>query len=51
VVTWWETNRTSDVPVIRVSTDNGVTFGPMLTLAQNGTIGEAVKGKEPEEGQ
>ena len=51
VVTWWETNRTSDVPVIRVSTDNGATFGPMLTLAQNGTIGEAVKGKEPEEGQ
>lgn len=51
VATWWETNRTSDVPVIRVSTDNGATLGPMLTLAQNGTIGEAVKGKEPEVGQ
>jgi hypothetical protein len=39
------------VPVIRVSKDNGVTLGSMLTLAQNGTIGEAVEGKEPEVGQ
>jgi hypothetical protein len=31
--------------------DNGATLGPMLTLAQNRTIGEAVKGKEPEVGQ
>jgi hypothetical protein len=37
--------------VIRVSTDNGATLGPMLTLSHNGTIGEAVKGKEPEVGQ
>ncbi len=44
VVTWWETNQTSDVPVMRVSNDNGETFGPMLMLAINGTIGE------PEEG-
>ena len=51
VVTWWEINRTSDVPLIRVSTDNGATLGPMLTLAQNGTIGEAVEGEEPEVGQ
>jgi hypothetical protein len=27
VVTWWETNQTSDTPVMRVSDDNGVTFG------------------------
>ena len=39
VVTWWETNQTSDTPVMRVSTDNGATFGPMLMLATNGTLG------------
>ncbi|NOJ32746.1 MAG: hypothetical protein DA329_11470 [Candidatus Nitrosocosmicus sp.] len=39
VVTWWETNQTSDTPVIRVSTDNGATFGPMLMLTTNGTLG------------
>jgi hypothetical protein len=38
VVTWWETNQTSDTPVVRVSNDNGVTFGPVLRLAPNGTI-------------
>jgi hypothetical protein len=41
VVTWWETNQTSDTPVMRVSNDNGATFGPVLTMATNGTIGEA----------
>jgi hypothetical protein len=41
VVTWWETNQTDDTPVMKVSTDNGATFGPMLMLATNGTIGEA----------
>jgi hypothetical protein len=40
VVTWWERDQTSDTPVMRVSTDNGATFGPMLMLANNGTIGE-----------
>jgi hypothetical protein len=30
---------TSDTPVARVSNDNGATFGPMLMLATNGTIG------------
>jgi hypothetical protein len=40
-VTWWETNQTADTPVMRVSTDNGATFGPTLVLATNGTIGEA----------
>ena len=38
-VTWWERNETSDTPVARVSNDNGATFGPMLMLATNGTIG------------
>ena len=48
VVSWWETNQTADTPVTRVSTDNGATFGPVLALATNGTIGEAEE--EPEEG-
>ena len=39
VVTWWETNQTHDKPVMRVSHDNGMTFGPLLKLATNGTIG------------
>jgi hypothetical protein len=40
VVTWWETNETSDLPVMRISNDNGKTFGPLLQLAANGTLGE-----------
>lgn len=40
VVSWWETNQTDDTPVARISTDSGQTFGPILTLATNGTIGE-----------
>jgi hypothetical protein len=38
VVTWWETNQTDDTPVLRISNDNGKTFGPLLKLAGNGTI-------------
>src|SRR5215210_5305549 len=38
IVTWWETNQTSDTPVTRLSSDGGQTFGPMLRLAANGTI-------------
>jgi hypothetical protein len=49
VVTWWETNQTGETPVVRVSNDNGATFGPVLRLAPNGTIGEAEE--EPEEGE
>jgi hypothetical protein len=41
VVTWWESNQTSETPVMRVSDDNGETFGPKLLLAVNGTIGVA----------
>jgi hypothetical protein len=39
VITWWEHNATSNEPVMKVSTDNGATFGPLLKLAANGTIG------------
>ena len=39
VVSWWETNQTSTTPVMRVSNDNGATFGSVLRLAPNGTIG------------
>src|SRR5918996_1111098 len=39
VVSWWETNQTSDVSVARISTDAGETFGPMMMLGTNGTIG------------
>lgn len=38
-VTWWETNETSEEPLVRTSTDNGETFGPAMNLATNGTIG------------
>ena len=38
-VTWWKRNQTSEEPVLRVSSNNGVTFGPMLRLASNSTIG------------
>jgi hypothetical protein len=31
---------------MRVSNDNGATFGPMLMLATNGTIGEMEEGEE-----
>jgi hypothetical protein len=39
VVSWWETNQTSDIPVARISTDAGETFGPIMVLSTNGTIG------------
>ena len=37
-VTWWERNQTANIPVMKISTDNGKSFGPMLKLASNGTI-------------
>jgi hypothetical protein len=43
VVTWWEANRTAETPVMRVSIDDGATFGPLLRLATNGTIGVATE--------
>jgi hypothetical protein len=39
VVTWWEHNGTSKEPVTIASTDRGVTFGPMVRLVNNATIG------------
>ena len=41
-VTWWEKNQIANVPVMRISTDNGQTFSPILKLATNGTIGTEV---------
>jgi hypothetical protein len=36
-VTWWEgANQSSIVPVMRISTDNGKTFGPIVNLSANG---------------
>jgi hypothetical protein len=32
-ITWWERNQTANEPVIRVSNDNGKSFGPMITLS------------------
>ena len=37
-VTWWERNQTSNEPVIRISTDKGDKFGPILKLAANNTL-------------
>jgi hypothetical protein len=47
IVTWWERNQTSDIPVARISEDAGETFGPVLMLGTNGTIGIT----EEEEGE
>ena len=37
-VTWWERNQTANTPVMKISNDNGKSFGPMLKLASNDTI-------------
>jgi hypothetical protein len=47
VVSWWETNQTGiDVPVARISTDAGETFGELIMLGTNGTIGVTEEGAE-----
>jgi hypothetical protein len=51
VVSWWETNQTSDTPVARISTDGGQTFGPVLRLATNGTISSTETTTVAEEGE
>ncbi len=38
-VSWWERNSTSNEPVMRISNDNGKTFGEKITLSTNGPIG------------
>jgi hypothetical protein len=48
IVTWWETNETDEIPNMRVSSDNGETFGPILRLGANGTIGEEIEENEEE---
>jgi hypothetical protein len=40
-VTWWERNQTANTPVMKISNDNGKTFGSMLKLASNDTIGSS----------
>ena len=37
-VTWWEKNQASNEPVMRISKDNGNTFGPTLSLSANDAI-------------
>jgi hypothetical protein len=39
MINWWERNQTAEEPVARISTDNGATFGPLMKLATNGTLG------------
>jgi hypothetical protein len=43
-VSWWERNATSNQPVLKISTDNGKTFGSILNLSTNGTIGSSSGG-------
>jgi hypothetical protein len=43
IVTWWEHNATSEEPVVRASADSGATFGPILSLSANGTMGETAE--------
>jgi len=38
-VSWWERNQTSDMPVMRISNNNGKTFGEIIKLSANGPIG------------
>jgi len=32
--TWWERNQTANEPVLRVSNDNGKTFGEKIMLSE-----------------
>ena len=38
-VSWWERNQTSNESVMRISTDNGKTFGDIINLSAKGPIG------------
>jgi hypothetical protein len=38
IVTWYERNATSNEPVLRISNDNGQTFGGLLRLEADGTL-------------
>jgi hypothetical protein len=37
-ITWWERNQTVNEPILRISNDNGKTFGEILKLASNKTM-------------
>jgi hypothetical protein len=41
----------SHAPVMRVDTNNGATFGPMLVLSTNGTIDEAAEEEQEEKSE
>jgi hypothetical protein len=43
-VAWWERGNQTDEAVMKISTDNGKTFGPLLKLGANGTIGSGSGG-------
>jgi lysophospholipase L1-like esterase len=43
-VSWWERNQTADQPVMRVSDDNGNSFGAVVNLGANGTISSGSSG-------
>jgi hypothetical protein len=32
-VTWWDQNQTANITIMKISADNGNSFGPMLKLA------------------
>jgi len=51
MVTWWKRNQTSNIPVARMSSDKGETFGPLLMLAANGTITSTEEEGEGEDGE
>jgi len=38
-VTWWERNQTSNEPVMRISNDNGKSFGEIINLSSNAMSG------------
>ncbi len=38
-ISWWERNQTTNEPVMRVSNDNGKTFGDLIMLSNNTTSG------------
>jgi hypothetical protein len=43
-ITWWERNQTSNEPIMRISNDNGKTFGPIIMLGNNGTLASGGRG-------
>jgi hypothetical protein len=47
-VSWWETNPMNGTSesVMRVSTDAGQTFGPLMMLGTNGTISSTEEDEE-----